>query len=241
VLKYQNFLQHCSLFFQQNYFAGPTNYFQICIQQNFRSLKIVLSVYRRGQLWEKSPSVNPICVIDWRRRLTNRRLNVVVEFLKVAIKWRASRRGNHAENHGESLDQRAKEATRATVWWRSVKTKGHIGFSRLDDGAVDRQPVTKAREYVCIRMHIFACTVQECSMQTGNDIPSEYNNSEYNMRRMRAWIYDNLFNSDLWNFNLEFSQPTREYRFSILLCISIKNSQSSNFYFNSMQFINSSS
>jgi len=41
LLKYQNFLQHCSLFFKI-----PTNYFQICIQQNFKSLnEIVLSMY----------------------------------------------------------------------------------------------------------------------------------------------------------------------------------------------------
>jgi len=41
LLEYKNFLQHCSLFlrFQQNYF-------QICIQQNFRSLsKVILSMY----------------------------------------------------------------------------------------------------------------------------------------------------------------------------------------------------
>jgi len=43
LLKYQNFFEHCSLFlrFQQNYF-------QICIQQNFRFLrKIVLSIETR--------------------------------------------------------------------------------------------------------------------------------------------------------------------------------------------------
>jgi len=54
LLDYQNFLQHCSLFlrFQQNYLDDPTNYFQIYIQQNFRSLsKIVLSVYeKKGKL-----------------------------------------------------------------------------------------------------------------------------------------------------------------------------------------------
>lgn len=37
--------------------------------------------------------------------------------------------------------------------------------SRLDDGAVDRQPVTKVRGYVCIRMHACIVTLQERSMQ----------------------------------------------------------------------------
>lgn len=61
--------------------------------------------------------------------------------------------GNHAENHGESLDRERKGAAAgATVWWRSVKTKGHMS-SRLDGDAVNRQSVTKAGIRVRSRVH----------------------------------------------------------------------------------------
>jgi len=189
------------------------------------------------QLREKSPSVNPICAIDWRRRLTNRRLNVVVGFLKVAIKWRASRDGETTQKTtGNRLTEGQKRQQGPRSGGDRSKQRDTLG-SRLDDGAVDRQPVTKARGYVCIRMRILACTVPFRNARCKLAMISHSNVIIVNIIwgecvRKFTTIYSILASETLiWNSLGQLVIISILDSRSCCALIPIKNSQSSNFLF----------